>query len=274
MSAHEALPPLREIIKAYGLGAKKSLGQHFLLDANLTDRIARSAGSLEGKHVIEIGPGPGGLTRSILACRPASLCVIERDQRCIDALRGLQAVYPNVLRIVEADAMKTTISALTPRPSVIISNLPYNVGTALLIKWLNDLDGIERMILMFQKEVAERIAAQPGTPAYGRLAIVTQWLCETHLLFNVDKRAFTPPPKVMSAVIEIVPRDKPAGDADLTALESVTRAAFGQRRKMLRSSLKSLGIDPADAGIDPQLRAEQLTIEQFCALARLVEKQA
>jgi len=274
MSAHEALPPLREIIKAYGLGAKKSLGQHFLLDANLTDRIARSAGSLEGKHVIEIGPGPGGLTRSILACRPASLCVIERDQRCIDALRGLQAVYPNVLRIVEADAMKTTISALTPRPSVIISNLPYNVGTALLIKWLNDLDGIERMILMFQKEVAERIAAQPGTPAYGRLAIVTQWLCETHLLFNVDKRAFTPPPKVMSAVIEIVPRDKPAGDADLTALESVTRAAFGQRRKMLRSSLKSLGIDPTDAGIDPQLRAEQLTIEQFCALARLVEKQA
>lgn len=270
MSAHDALPPLRDVIKVYGLGAKKSLGQHFLLDANLTDRIARAAGPLSGKNVVEIGPGPGGLTRSILAQGPESLCVIERDQRCIDALSGLQDIYPSILSIVDADAMKTGLADLSPRPSVIISNLPYNVGTALLIKWLNNLHGIERMILMFQKEVAERIAAQPGTGAYGRLAILTQWLCETRVLFNVDKRAFTPPPKVMSAVVEIIPREKPSADADLTKLENVTRAAFGQRRKMLRSSLKSLSIDPADAGIDPELRAEQLSIDDFCALARLL----
>ncbi len=274
MNSSTGLPPLREIIKSYGLGAKKSLGQHFLLDANLTDRIARAAGSLENKHVVEIGPGPGGLTRSILGCDPASLCVIERDQRCIDALSSLQEAYPLKLKIVEADAMKTDLSQLSPRPTVIISNLPYNVGTALLIKWLNDLAGIERMILMFQKEVAERIAAQPGTSSYGRLAILTQWLCHTRVLFNVDKRAFTPPPKVMSAVIEIIPREQTLAEADLSKLERVTQAAFGQRRKMLRSSLKSLGINPADVNIDPEFRAEQLTVEQFCALSQLLEDPA
>ncbi|WNK01556.1 16S rRNA (adenine(1518)-N(6)/adenine(1519)-N(6))-dimethyltransferase RsmA [Thalassospiraceae bacterium LMO-JJ14] len=273
MSADTDLPPLRDIIKAYGLGAKRSLGQHFLLDANLTDRIARSAGPLEGKHVLEVGPGPGGLTRSILACHPASLCVIERDKRCIDALAGLQSVYPSVMNIVEADAMKTDLAGLSPQPGIIISNLPYNVGTALLIKWLNNLDGIERMVLMFQKEVAERIASQPGTSAYGRLAILTQWLCEARILFNVDKRAFTPPPKVMSAVIELIPRKNKIAEASLPHLERVTQAAFGQRRKMLRSSLKSVGINPADAGINPELRAEQLTIEQFCALSRMLEDQ-
>jgi 16S rRNA (adenine1518-N6/adenine1519-N6)-dimethyltransferase len=274
MADRPELPALRDVIKTYGLGAKKSLGQHFLLDANLTDRIARAAGPLHGKHVLEIGPGPGGLTRSILACAPESLCVIERDQRCIDALSGLQAAYPSQLKIVEADAMKTALASLSPRPGIIISNLPYNVGTALLIKWLNNLDGIERMVLMFQKEVAERIAAEPGTGAFGRLAILTQWLCEVRILFNVDKRAFTPPPKVMSAVIEIIPRQKPMADAELPKLERVTQAAFGQRRKMLRSSLKSLAINPADVGIDPELRAEQLTIEEFCALARLLEEPA
>jgi len=274
MAAHPDLPALRDVIKTYGLGAKKSLGQHFLLDANLTDRIARAAGPLQGKHVLEIGPGPGGLTRSILACAPESLCVIERDQRCIDALSGLQAAYPSQLKIVEADAMKTALSSLSPRPGIIISNLPYNVGTALLIKWLNNLEGIERMVLMFQREVAERIAAAPGSAAFGRLAILTQWLCEVRILFNVDKRAFTPPPKVMSAVIEIVPREKTLAEAELSKLERVTQAAFGQRRKMLRSSLKSLGINPADVGIDPELRAEQLTIEEFCALARLLEDPA
>lgn len=265
-----ALPPLREIIKTYGLGAKKSLGQHFLLDTNLTDRIARAAGDLSAKDVVEIGPGPGGLTRSILAQDPASLTVIERDQRCIDALAALQSVYPKTLNILEADAMKVTLSQLSPRPSVIISNLPYNVGTALLIKWLNDLAGIERMILMFQTEVAERIAAAPGTSSYGRLAILTQWLCEARILFNIDKRAFTPPPKVMSSVIEIKPRQSPLAEAEISKLERVTQAAFGQRRKMLRSSLKSLGINPADAGINPENRAEQLTIEEFCALARMI----
>lgn len=264
------LPPLRDVIKTYGLGAKKSLGQHFLLDINLTDRIARSAGGLTGKHVVEIGPGPGGLTRSILAQSPASLSVIERDQRCIDALHELGQAFPDTLVIHEADAMKVSLSELTPRPTVIISNLPYNVGTALLIKWLNDLEGIERMVLMFQKEVAERIAAEPGSSAYGRLAILTQWLCEARILFNVDKRAFTPPPKVMSAVIEIVPRKAPLAEAELSKLERVTQAAFGQRRKMLRSSLKALGINPADAGIDPEWRAEQLSIEEFCALARMI----
>ncbi len=270
MTDAPALPPLREVIKTYGLGAKKSLGQHFLLDTNLTDRIARAAGDLAEKHVVEIGPGPGGLTRSILARGPASLTVIERDRRCIDALTALQSVYPDVLDILEADAMKVTLSELSPRPEVIISNLPYNVGTALLIKWLSDLYGIERMVLMFQTEVAERIAAHPGTSSYGRLAILTQWLCEAHILFNVDKRAFTPPPKVMSSVIEIKPRPTPLADAELSKLERVTQAAFGQRRKMLRSSLKSLGVNPADAGIDPENRAEQLTIEEFCALARLI----
>jgi 16S rRNA (adenine1518-N6/adenine1519-N6)-dimethyltransferase len=270
MTGVPALPPLREIIKTYGLGAKKSLGQHFLLNTNLTGRIARAAGDLGGKHVVEIGPGPGGLTRSILAQAPGSLTVIERDQRCIDALRELQTAYPETLLILEADAMNVALSSLDPRPSIIISNLPYNVGTALLIKWLNDLDGIERMVLMFQTEVAERIAAQPGTGSYGRLAILTQWLCETRILFNVDKRAFTPPPKVMSSVVEILPRAKPRAEAELSKLENVTRAAFGQRRKMLRSSLKSLGIKPEDAGIKPERRAEELTIEEFCALARLI----
>ncbi len=270
MNEPPALPPLREIIRTFGLGAKKSLGQHFLLDINLTGRIARAAGLLNNKHVVEIGPGPGGLTRSILAQEPKSLTVIEHDRRCIDALHELQTAYPETLLIMEADAMNMDLSALDPRPSVIISNLPYNVGTALLIKWLNGLDGIERMVLMFQTEVAERIAARPGTASYGRLAILTQWLCKTRILFNVDKRAFTPPPKVMSTVIEIVPRNKPLADAELSKLENVTRAAFGQRRKMLRSSLKTLGIKPEDAGIKPERRAEELTIEEFCALARLL----
>lgn len=270
MSQHPALPPLRDVIKDYGLGAKKSLGQHFLLDTNLTGRIARAAGDLAGKHVVEIGPGPGGLTRSVLAENPSTLTVIERDARCIEAMQMLDSAYPGKLTVIEADAMKVSLSELDPRPSIIVSNLPYNVGTALLIKWLNDLAGVERMILMFQTEVAERIAARPGTSSYGRLAILTQWLCETRILFNIDKRAFTPPPKVMSSVIEIIPRAAPLAAAELGKLEKVTQAAFGQRRKMLRSSLKSLGINPADAGINPENRAEQLTIEEFCALTRLL----
>jgi 16S rRNA (adenine1518-N6/adenine1519-N6)-dimethyltransferase len=264
------LPPLSDIIKTYGLGAKKSLGQHFLLDANLTDRIARSAGSLEGKRVIEIGPGPGGLTRSILANEPEALYAIERDRRCIEALGELQSAYPSKLHIVDADALKVELSSIADAPYVIMSNLPYNIGTALLIKWLANLQDVDRMVLMFQKEVAERISAAPGTPEYGRLSIITQWLCEARFLFNVDARAFTPPPKVMSAVVEIIPREKPLAEAKFGKLEAVTRAAFGQRRKMLRSSLKSLNINPADVGIDPQKRAEQLTIEEFCALARLI----
>lgn len=270
MDSTPKLPPLRDIIRIHGLGARKSLGQHFLLDGNLTDRIARAAGPLGDKHVIEIGPGPGGLTRSLLAQTPMSLHAIERDARCIDALTDLVAAYGSIFKIVEADALKVRFADLAPAPYVVVSNLPYNIGTALLIKWLADLDGIERMVLMFQREVAERIAAPPGAPGYGRLAVITQWLCNVRILFNVDPRAFTPPPKVMSTVIEITPRAAPLAMAEMPKLERITQAAFGQRRKMLRGSLKSVGIRPEDAGIDPEKRAEQLTIEEFCALARLL----
>lgn len=265
-----ALPPLRDVINRYGLNAKKGLGQHFLLDGNLTDRIVREAGNLSDRHVVEIGPGPGGLTRSLLAAGPASLTAVERDTRCIEALKELDGVFPTPFRVVEADALKVKLADLCPAPRVIVANLPYNVGTAMLINWLHEREGLEKMVLMFQREVAERIAAQPGTSAYGRLAVLTQWLCECRILFNIDARAFTPPPKVMSAVIEIVPRAEPAFEAELAKLERVTHAAFGQRRKMLRGSLKSLGIKPEDAGIDPQLRAEDLNIEAFCRLARLL----
>lgn len=264
------LPPLRDIIKAHGLDARKSLGQHFLLDANLTDRIARAAGPLADATVIEVGPGPGGLTRSLLAQGPKRLFAIERDDRCIDALSGLKAAYPETFEIVAADALDVAFADLAAPPYVVVSNLPYNVGTALLIKWLGAIGSVQRMVLMFQREVAERIAAQPGSSAYGRLAVITQWLCETRILFNVDRRAFTPPPKVASTVIEIVPRAVPLAEAEMKMLERVTQAAFGQRRKMLRGSLKSLGISPADAGIDPERRAEQLSVQEFCALARLL----
>lgn len=263
------LPPLRDVIRRYGLGAKKSLGQHFLLDANLTSRIARAAAPLKNKRVVEVGPGPGGLTRSLLA-EGAIVYAIERDDRCIQALQELQASYPETLKIVPADALKLKLHDVVEAPFSIVANLPYNVGTAMLINWLEELSDIEQMVLMFQKEVAERIDAEPNTPAYGRLAILCQLLCDTRILFNVDKRAFTPPPKVMSAVIELMPRENPLFETDVKKLEIITRAAFGQRRKMLRSSLKSLGINPEDAGIDPQERAEKLSIEQFCALARLI----
>lgn len=264
------LPPLRDVIRDFGLDAKKKFGQHFLLDSNLTDRIARAAGDLAGKHVIEIGPGPGGLTRSLLGAGAESVTAIERDPRCIEALQGLHDAFETPFKLIEADALTQPLADLAPAPRVIVSNLPYNVGTALLINWLLERDGLDRMILMFQREVAERIAAEPGTSAYGRLAVLTQWLCHARILFNVDARAFTPPPKVMSAVIEIIPRDAPLFDAEVDKLARVTQAAFGQRRKMLRGSLKSLGIKPEDAGIDPQLRAENLDIEDFCRLARLL----
>jgi 16S rRNA (adenine1518-N6/adenine1519-N6)-dimethyltransferase len=264
------LPPLREIIRDYGLSARKSLGQHFLLDGNLTDKIARGAGALEDKHVVEIGPGPGGLTRAILAHRPKSLHVIERDSRCIDIMHQLSAATDVPMTIIETDALALELSSLADTPVTLISNLPYNIGTALLIKWLSSLTHIERMVLMFQKEVADRIVAEPRSSGFGRLAVITQWLCETRPLFNVDRRAFTPPPKVESSVIELVPRAQPLAKADMRNLEKVTQAAFGQRRKMLRSSLKQIGLKPSDAGIEETKRAEELTIEEFCALARLL----
>lgn len=264
------LPPLRDVIKQLGLGAKKSFGQHFLLDSNLTDRIARAAGDLSKKTVIEVGPGPGGLTRSLLAQSPGRLIAIERDHRCIDALQPLRHLYPDTFELIEADALKLGLDDLGPEKKTIVSNLPYNVGTPLLINWLRQAPMIERMVLMFQSEVAERLAAQPGTPAYGRLSVLAQWLCDVKFLFQVDKKAFTPPPKVMSAVVSLEPRPAPLADVDMSALEKVTQAAFGQRRKMLRRSLRSLELDPARANIDPVRRAETLSVEEFCKLAALL----
>ncbi len=266
----DTLPPLRDVIKHYGLAAKKSFGQHFLLDQNLTDRIARAAGDVTGKTVLEVGPGPGGLTRSLLAQSPARLVAIERDRRCIEALQSLLALYKTSFELIEADAMKLPLNDLGGEKITIVSNLPYNVGTPLLISWLRQIDAVDRMILMFQSEVAERIAAEPNTPAYGRLSVIAQWLCEVKFLFQVDKKAFTPPPKVMSAVVSLTPRPVPVADVEMSNLEKVTQAAFGQRRKMLRRSLKPLNIDPATVGIDPERRAETLSVEEFCKLAELL----
>ncbi len=264
----DQLPPLRDIIARYDLGAKKSLGQHFLLDQNLTDRIARAAGDLSNVSVIEIGPGPGGLTRSLLASNPRQLYAVERDRRCIEALGELNSVFPDKLTIVSADALKIDISTLGEHPRRIVANLPYNISTALLINWLKQLAAIDRMTLMFQKEVVERLIATPSTKAYGRLSVITQWLCETKFEFNVDKRAFTPPPKIISSVLTLKPRAEPLYEARFEDMETVTAAAFGQRRKMLRSSLKSLDFDIEALGIDPTARAENLTIEEFCLLAK------
>jgi len=264
------LPPLRDVISRYGLAAHKSLGQHFLLDANLTDRIARAAGDLQGRRVIEVGPGPGGLTRSLLKNGAGLVYAIEKDQRCIDALHDLARAFPGRLEIVNADAMKLDLASLISTPVRVIANLPYNVSTLLLIKWLRQLDRIDSMTLMFQKEVAERITAVPSTKAYGRLSVMVQWLCEVKFEFSVDKRAFTPPPKVMSSVLTMTPRARPLAAADWDKMEQVVAAAFNQRRKMLRSSLKKYDLDLTGLGIEPTARAEELSIEEFCTLARAI----
>jgi len=266
------LPPLREVIAKHGLSARHGLGQHFLLDSNLCRRIALTGGPLEGRQVIEVGPGPGGLTRAILECDAGRLVAIEKDRRCIDALNELAGHFPGRLEIIEGDALETDAAELTDAPRRVIANLPYNVATPLLLNWLRNVKAYESLTLMFQTEVAERLAAKPRTKAYGRLSIMTQWLCEVRFAFNIDKRAFTPPPKVMSSVVVLTPRPQPLAPASWRALEKVTAAAFGQRRKMLRSSLKTLGIDPAEAGIPPQARAEELDVPAFCALANAWEK--
>lgn len=272
----QALPPLRDVIARHGLGARHSLGQHFLLDQNLTDKIARNAGDLSEGTVVEIGPGPGGLTRSLLGQGAAHLLAVELDQRCISALEELQVVWPGHLTIVHADAMKTDLDELRrahglPGPVRVVANLPYNVSTALLIRWLEDLRPFAGFTLMFQKEVADRLTARPREKSYGRLSVLTQWLTEVERLFTLPAAAFTPPPKVASAVVRLTPRPAPLAPAPMGAFERVTAAAFGQRRKMLRASLKSLG-DPAAlldaAGIDGTRRAEELSIEEFAALAR------
>jgi 16S rRNA (adenine1518-N6/adenine1519-N6)-dimethyltransferase len=268
------LPPLREVIAQYGLGARRSLGQHFLFDLNLTRRIAREAAPLTGKTVVEIGPGPGGLTRSLLETDARRVIAIERDARCIEALGMLTAAYPGRLEIIEADALTVrpgTVSE-TDEPCVIVANLPYNIGTRLLIDWLRDLSGIQSMTLMFQKEVADRILAPPGSSGFGRLSVISQWLCHVRRLFDIPAQAFVPPPKVASTVIQLTPRPDPLAPAVFTDLEAITAAAFGQRRKMLRSALKSLDVNALAlleaANIRPDLRAETLSVEEFCALAR------
>lgn len=270
------LPPLRDIIRDYDLAAKKQLGQNFLLDLNLTARIARTAGNLGDTTVIEVGPGPGGLTRAILAQGAKKLIAVERDPRCIAALNAyLKPAYPDRFEVIDGDALEQDFEALGPKPRRIMSNLPYNIATPLLIGWLKavarDPGAFEGFTLMFQKEVADRLTAKPRTKAYGRLSIMSQWLCEVRYEFNLDKRAFTPPPKIMSTVVTLTPRAQPLAEASWDAMEKVAAAAFGQRRKMLRQSLKSLGIDPNDAGLKETARAEELSVEDFAKLAKLIE---
>ncbi len=270
------LPPLKDVIRRFGLGAKKSLGQHFLLDLNLCARIAGAAGNVSQCTVIEIGPGPGGLTRALLDAGAGRVVAVERDQRCVEALGELARAYPGRLEIIEGDALEVDCAALGPAPRKVVANLPYNIATPLLIGWLKQAQKFESLTLMFQKEVADRLTAEPGSKAYGRLSVISRWLCEVGMNFNIDRRAFIPPPKVSSSVVTLVPRPRPLAEAEWDDLESVTAAAFGQRRKMLRGSLKALNGDGEklcrDAGIDPTLRAENLSVEQFCALAHILAR--
>jgi 16S rRNA (adenine1518-N6/adenine1519-N6)-dimethyltransferase len=273
--APDPLPPLREVIAAHGLSAKKSLGQNFLFDLNLTRRIARAAGPLEGATVYEVGPGPGGLTRALLAEGAARVVAVERDARCAPALAEIAAAYPGRLEIVEADALALDEAALFGSARVrVAANLPYNIGTALLVKWLTaETFFWDSLTLMFQREVAERIVAKPGSKAYGRLSVLAQWRTRAKILFDVSPRAFTPPPKVTSAILRVEPLAEPVAPARLADLEKVTEAAFGQRRKMLRQSLKPLLAEDAirAAGIDPTRRAETLSVTEFAALARALK---
>lgn len=266
----DSLPPLRDVIRRFDIAARKGLGQHFLLDRNLTDRIARASGDLTACSVIEVGPGPGGLTRSLLAAGAREVFAIEKDRRCIAALADLVEAAQGRLHLIDADALTLDMAALAGPPRRIVANLPYNVATPLLLSWLRRIDAFAGLTLMFQKEVADRLTAMPGSAAYGRLSVIAQWLTVPRFEFNVDARAFTPPPRVTSSVVTLTTRPEPQAPAEFTALESVTAAAFGQRRKMLRSSLKSLGIDPADAGVDATRRGEELSCAEFCILARLL----
>ncbi|HEX3536165.1 MAG TPA: 16S rRNA (adenine(1518)-N(6)/adenine(1519)-N(6))-dimethyltransferase RsmA [Stellaceae bacterium] len=267
-----ALPPLREVIARHGIAPRKSLGQNFLLDLNLTRRIARAAGTLGDRTVIEIGPGPGGLTRALLAEGARRVVAIERDTRCLAALAELAEAYPGRLDLVEGDALDLDPTSLAPAPRKIVANLPYNIATALLLRWLDRVQEYDSLTLMFQREVAERMVAAPRSSAYGRLSVIVQWLAEPKILFDVPARAFTPPPKVKSSVVSLTPLVSPRAPADKVTLERVTAAAFGQRRKMLRSSLKALGVPVetllAATGISGTARAEELSVMEFCALAR------
>ncbi len=276
----DPLPPLRQVIAAHGLAAKRSLGQNFLLDLNLTRRIARAAGPLDGATVYEVGPGPGGLTRALLMEGAARVIAVERDARCLPALAEIAAAYPGRLEVVGADALALDEMELLRRQNVVppiraAANLPYNVGTALLVKWLTTAAWPpfwQSLTLMFQREVAERLVAAAGSKAYGRLSVLAQWRARPRILFDVSAQAFTPPPKVTSSVIRLEPLVEPIAPARLEDLEAVTAAAFGHRRKMLRQSLKTLAPDAETliraAGLDPTERPEHLAIAQFASLAR------
>jgi 16S rRNA (adenine1518-N6/adenine1519-N6)-dimethyltransferase len=273
--AFDNLPPLREVIRRHGLVAKKSLGQNFLFDLNLTARIARAAGPLDGVTVLEVGPGPGGLTRALLALGAGRVIAVERDERAIAALQEIAARYPERLDIVAADALGfDPRPRLTDAPTRIVANLPYNIATALLINWLSVEPWppwYDAAVLMFQREVAERIAAAPGSKAYGRLSVLAQWRCEARILFDINASAFVPPPNVKSSVIRLVPRGEPM-PCERRWLEIVTKAAFGQRRKMLRQSLRALGPDAGAlieaASLDPTARAEDIPVAGFVTIAQ------
>ena len=280
MAQIDDLPPLRDVIRRHGLTPKKSLGQNFLFDLNLTTRIARAAEPLENITVVEIGPGPGGLTRALLALGARRIIAIERDQRAIAALEEIAGRYPGRLDIVAGDALAVDLlEQLGPERARIVANLPYNIATALLVGWLTVEPWppwYNSLILMFQREVAERIVAAPGGKSYGRLSVLAGWRTEARILFDVAPSAFVPPPKVTSSVVRLTPRQVPLA-CDSAALQRVTEAAFGQRRKMLRQSLKTLGIDTAallaGAGIEPTARAEEIPVEGFVALARIFTAQ-
>ncbi len=279
MSAIDDLPPLRDVIRRHELRARKSLGQNFLLDLNLTGRIARAAGPLDGVSVLEIGPGPGGLTRALIA-QGAHVLAVERDERAIAALAEIAERYPGRLEVVAGDALAFDPRARLAAPVRIVANLPYNIATALLVTWLTAEPWppwYDRLVLMFQREVAERITAAPGSKAYGRLSVLAGWRTQARILFDIAPTAFVPPPKVTSSLVELIPRAEPL-PCDSRALQRVTEAAFGQRRKMLRQSLKSLGADPLTllgaAAIAPTARAEDIPVEGFAALARAFASQS
>ncbi len=277
MSAIDTLPPLRDVIATHGLSARKSLGQNFLLDLNLTAKIARQAGDLSASDVLEIGPGPGGLTRGLLAEGARKVLSIEKDRRCLPALAEIEAAYPGRLQIIEGDALEVDpLAHLTP-PIRVAANLPYNIGTELLVRWLTPPAWPpfwDSLTLMFQREVAERIVAAPGSKTYGRLAILAQWRADARIVMSLPPEAFTPPPKISSAVVHLTALPQPRFEADAAVLSRVVAAAFNQRRKMLRAALKGVAPDIEDrlmaAGLKPTDRAEQIPLEGFCALARAV----
>jgi len=271
------LPRLQDIIAQYGLEARRSLGQHFLLDLNLTRRIVRTVGDLHNQSVIEIGPGPGGLTRALLETSAKQVFAVERDRRCIKSLTTLANAFPKRLTIIEKDALKFDLKTVSRGNKVtVVANLPYNISIPLLIGWLRQVSMINSMTLMFQKEVADRLTAQPGTKGYGRTSVIAQWLCNVETSFSIPARAFVPPPKVVSAVVKLTPRLQPLSPASFEMIEKITAAAFGQRRKMLRSALKTLHPYPSEllkqANINPEARAETLTVQKFCKISECYRK--